>query len=51
MDILYNSNKKYTFTIKLLSECLFLAIGVCDKEIIKNNNYEYDLINKKMMKK
>ena len=49
-DIPKNGQKKYSFTVKLLTKCDFLTIGICDKKIIEQNNYEYDLQNKINMK-
>ena len=44
-DIPKNSTKKYYFTINILSECNFLEIGICDKKILEQNNFEYDVKN------
>ena len=41
-DIPLDSPKKYSFTIKILTKCLWIAMGICDKEIIEMNNYQFD---------
>lgn len=41
-DIPKNSLNKYSFTIKLLTYCEFLAIGICDKKIVERNGYIFD---------
>ena len=42
-DIPKISTKKYTFKIKLLTKCEWLAVGICDKKIVESNNFEYDI--------
>ena len=34
-DIPKYSPKKYSFTVKLLTSCKWLAIGICDKKIVE----------------
>jgi hypothetical protein len=36
-------NKRYEFEIKLLDKCDWLAFGVCDKNIVEKNNFEFDI--------
>jgi len=45
-DIPKNSKKEYTFKIQILTGCIPLTIGVCDKELVKINNFEYSNIKK-----
>lgn len=40
-DIPENSSKKYSFFIKLLTNCDFIEMGICDKKIIEMNNFEF----------
>ena len=42
-DIPKDSPQKYSFTVNLLKSCNWLEIGICDKKIIEENNYQYDL--------
>ena len=46
-DIPKYSPKKYSFTVKLLTSCKWLAIGICDKKIVEKNNFVYDSSNMK----
>ena len=41
-DIPENGSKKYSFTFKLLKNCDFVEMGICDKKIIEMNNFEFD---------
>ena len=41
-DIPANGIKKYSFTIKLLTKCDFIEMGICDKKTIELNNFEFD---------
>jgi hypothetical protein len=41
-DIPKNSSYTYSFAIKLLMPCKWLAIGICDKKIIEENNFQFD---------
>ena len=41
-DIPKNSSYTYSFAIKLLMPCQWLAIGICDKKIIEENNFQFD---------
>ena len=42
-DIPKLDNNKYSFTIKLLEKAEWLGVGICDKKIVENNNYQYDI--------
>jgi hypothetical protein len=44
-DIPKNSDKKYSFIVKLLTKCDWLDIGICDKKILELNNFEFDIKN------
>ena len=44
-DIPKDSSKKYSFTIKILINCPWIAMGICDKKIIEMNNYQFDSPN------
>ena len=42
-DIPKSSCNKYTFRVKLLQKIDWLSIGFCDRKLIENNGYEYDI--------
>ena len=42
-DIPKTSIGKYSFKIKLLQKIDWLGVGFCDRKIVENNNYEYDI--------
>ena len=44
-DIPKDSSKKYSFTIKILTNCPWIAMGICDKKIVEMNNYQFDSPN------
>jgi len=41
-DIPKDSPQKYSFTVKLLKSCNWMVIGIGDKKIIEENNYQFD---------
>ena len=45
-EIPRNSEKKYIIKFKLLSNVKSLYMGICDRKLLENNNYEFDPHNK-----
>ena len=39
-------SEEFSFRIKLLKDCEWYGVGVCDKIIVKNNKYKYNISNK-----
>ena len=45
-DIPKDSPYLYSFAVKLLTPCKWLAIGICDKKIVEENNFQFDSYKK-----